>query len=407
MPRLAWLVCLLATPTSALGIKLPLLQRLRTAVAARRPLHELAHDEAVKLPLFQRVRTTLAAPGARPLAAPARRLPPKLHPAEKVELVQQARTARLRGVSGDADTRVLPGATPEEIQKVFERFDLDGNGELSLTEFLAVMMTAGTRRKAAELLFQRFDANGDGKVTYDEFARSAVEIARRRSIRRRLWGEAFGTAMLVGGGKLALAARTTVGPLGAAAIVGVVVAWAIYATRAISGAHLNPAITAAFVATGSFRLCDAPAYMLSQLAGATAATAAHAALRSVTATGALSSVAALPAMRMEASATFLLVLLVFTVAEAVRRGRLSSMAAPAAIGTAVTGLLIGFSPIGICLNPATSLGGMLVSALAGSPAAFSGAAAAIFGPFLGAMFAIPFVVGLSGISTELLPEPTA
>jgi glycerol uptake facilitator protein len=45
----------------------------------------------------------------------------------------------------------------------------------------------------------------------------------------------------------------------------------VYATRAVSGAHLNPAVTAALTANGEFSVGEAPYYVAAQIAGATIA----------------------------------------------------------------------------------------------------------------------------------------
>jgi glycerol uptake facilitator protein len=49
---------------------------------------------------------------------------------------------------------------------------------------------------------------------------------------------------------------------------GVAVAMAVYAVGRLSGAHLNPAVTIALAATGSFAWADVPAYLGAQMLGA-------------------------------------------------------------------------------------------------------------------------------------------
>jgi glycerol uptake facilitator protein len=49
---------------------------------------------------------------------------------------------------------------------------------------------------------------------------------------------------------------------------GVAVAMAVYAVGRISGAHLNPAVTIALAAIGSFAWADVPGYVAAQLVGA-------------------------------------------------------------------------------------------------------------------------------------------
>jgi glycerol uptake facilitator protein len=48
---------------------------------------------------------------------------------------------------------------------------------------------------------------------------------------------------------------------------GVAVAMAVYAVGRISGAHLNPAVTIALAAIGSFAWADVPGYIVAQMAG--------------------------------------------------------------------------------------------------------------------------------------------
>ena len=64
--------------------------------------------------------------------------------------------------------------------------------------------------------------------------------------------EAVGTAIIVQGGCgvvcAAKYAGSGMGSFGLAAVWGISVTLAVYATRAISGAHLNPAVTCALVA---------------------------------------------------------------------------------------------------------------------------------------------------------------
>jgi glycerol uptake facilitator protein len=49
---------------------------------------------------------------------------------------------------------------------------------------------------------------------------------------------------------------------------GIAVAMGVYAVGRISGAHLNPAVTVALAATGSFPWANVPGYIVAQLAGA-------------------------------------------------------------------------------------------------------------------------------------------
>jgi len=94
----------------------------------------------------------------------------------------------------------------------------------------------------------------------------------RGSLLSQCLGEFFGTLVLVFFGvgivNAAVLAGVTQGLWQVAAVWGGGVALAIYATGAISGAHLNPAITVAMTVWRGFPARKVPAYSVSQLAGA-------------------------------------------------------------------------------------------------------------------------------------------
>ena len=92
---------------------------------------------------------------------------------------------------------------------------------------------------------------------------------------RRLFSELFGTFLLVlvGAGAPVVGALSG-GAIGRAAAVtapGLMVMAIILFMGAVSGAHLNPAVTFAFSLRGDFPWRRLPGYVLVQLAGATAA----------------------------------------------------------------------------------------------------------------------------------------
>jgi glycerol uptake facilitator protein len=94
---------------------------------------------------------------------------------------------------------------------------------------------------------------------------------------RECAAEAVGTYILVffGAGSVHTAVLTgaLTGLWQVAVVWGIGISLAIYALASISGAHLNPAMTAAFAAFREFPLKKIPAYVLAQLAGAVAAAA--------------------------------------------------------------------------------------------------------------------------------------
>jgi len=94
---------------------------------------------------------------------------------------------------------------------------------------------------------------------------------------REYAGELIGTYILVffGVGSVHAAVLTgaQAGIWQIGVVWGVAIALAIYATSALSGAHINPAITCAFAAFRQFPGRKVPPYILSQLAGAVLAAA--------------------------------------------------------------------------------------------------------------------------------------
>lgn len=94
---------------------------------------------------------------------------------------------------------------------------------------------------------------------------------------RALAAETIGTALLVfvdaGGAAIAASAGSEVSHEARAIATGLTVAAIIYTFGARSGAHINPAITLAFAARGSFPWRSVPAYWVAQFAGAALAAA--------------------------------------------------------------------------------------------------------------------------------------
>ena len=92
---------------------------------------------------------------------------------------------------------------------------------------------------------------------------------------RRLFAEALGTFLLVlagaGGGIVAAASHGQITRAAAVTAPGLAVLAVILSMGAVSGAHLNPAVSLAFAARGDFPWKRVPGYVLVQLVGATLA----------------------------------------------------------------------------------------------------------------------------------------
>ncbi|MFE7134435.1 EF-hand domain-containing protein [Streptomyces sp. NPDC057638] len=63
-------------------------------------------------------------------------------------------------------------ADNEEARKAFERYDVDGDGLITASEYKSVMAQLGdfnVTETVAEAIIKAKDANGDGKLTFEEF----------------------------------------------------------------------------------------------------------------------------------------------------------------------------------------------------------------------------------------------
>jgi glycerol uptake facilitator protein len=249
---------------------------------------------------------------------------------------------------------------------------------------------------------------------------------------RELVGEALGTFVLVlfGCGSVAVSVLFNAhqGLMQVALAWGIGVTLAIYLTRHLSCAHLNPAVSLAMAASGRMSARKLPVYLLAQLAGAILAgltllalfapsiaayESAHGIVRGTAASTKTAmmfgefypnpggpAVASLPlAMGAEALGTFLLVLMIFALTEGCNVGRPDEALAPVFIGLTVTSIICLIAPLTQAgLNPARDLGPRLVAWLAGwGAAAFPDRVGGflhvyVIAPILGALLAAVFFV---------------
>jgi aquaporin NIP len=150
--------------------------------------------------------------------------------------------------------------------------------------------------------------------------------------------------------------------VGIALSFGLVIMVMVYATGHLSGAHINPAVTAAFTLTRHFPARDAVAYVAAQCAGAIAAALVLLAVWPSTPAdlgATVPSVGVGSAVVYEAVLTALLMFVIMAVATDTRA---VGPAAAIAIGGAV-GLdaLFGGPVTGASMNPARSLGPALTA----------------------------------------------
>jgi MIP family channel proteins len=191
-------------------------------------------------------------------------------------------------------------------------------------------------------------------------------VSGRPDLLRRAAAEGVGVFALVFAGCGAIVTEAehpgSLGTVGIALVFGLVVMAMVYATGHLSGAHLNPAVTVAFVVTRHFPRAEALAYLVAQLAGALAAAGLLAAIwpSDPAALGTtFPTVAAGSAFVYEAVLTALLMFVILAVATDTRA--VGAAAAIAIGGTVGLDALFGGPITGASMNPARSLGPALVS----------------------------------------------
>jgi glycerol uptake facilitator protein len=246
-------------------------------------------------------------------------------------------------------------------------------------------------------------------------APSAAETTSGPTMEQRLMAEAFGTGLIVQFGCGAVCAlkyaNAPFNTFGIAAAWGIGVTLAVYATRAVSGAHLNPAVTAALVSIDAFPAEEAPLYVAAQMAGATVAAsvnymvfsagiaASEAAASIVRGTAASTAsfagafgmvpsaaiTGAIGAFAAEVWMTSILLFVILAVGDK-DHGSVPEAAAPVLVGSTVAGLICTFGPVTGCgMNPARDLGPRLVTLFTGwGGAALTAGWVYTLGPLVGA-----------------------
>ncbi len=204
---------------------------------------------------------------------------------------------------------------------------------------------------------------------------------------KKFAAEFFGTFALVFAGTGAViidhASRGAVSHVGVALTFGLVVLAMIYAVGDVSGAHLNPAVTVGFWAARRMESRMVWPYLLSQCAGALAASAVLRAIfpgePDLGATHPAGS--AVQSFVLEIVLTWLLMLVILSVSEGARE---KGVTAGIAIGSVIALEALFAGPIsGASMNPARSLAPAVVAMN------LDGLWIYLTAPVLGALLAVP------------------
>jgi len=191
-------------------------------------------------------------------------------------------------------------------------------------------------------------------------------VSGRPDLIRRAAAEGIGVLAMVFAGCGAIVTEAehpgSLGAVGIALVFGLIIMAMIYATGHLSGAHLNPAVTIAFVVTRHFPRAEALAYLAAQLTGALIAAGLLAAIwpSEPAALGTtLPTVGTGGALAYEAVLTAFLMFVIMAVATDTRA--VGAGAAIAIGGTVGLDALFGGPVTGASMNPARSIGPALVS----------------------------------------------
>ena len=216
---------------------------------------------------------------------------------------------------------------------------------------------------------------------------------------RAALAEALGTFALVfaGTGAVVVEAQTgALGHVGVALTFGLVVMAAIYAVGEVSGAHINPAVTVEFWASGRFPGARVGPYVGAQLVGALVASGLIAFLFPDSATlGQTVPVGpAVQSLVLEGVLTFWLMFVILGVAVGAKE--IGLLAGVAIGGVVAFEALMGGPISGASMNPARSLGPALVAM------DFRSLWVYLVGPTLGALAAVPAYRAVYG---DRVPHP--
>jgi glycerol uptake facilitator protein len=241
------------------------------------------------------------------------------------------------------------------------------------------------------------------------------------SLSQKFTAEAVGTAILVfiGAGSVPLTALLTGNqPFGSAELSTISFCFAfaifaaVYSVGHISGAHINPAVTVALLATRKIDARTAAVYIVAQVVGAIVG----AVLTYIVLVGNDPVKLGLGAVTYNADKSGVLIalaaeiigtaILVFTVFGAAVDGRAPAGFAGIIIGFIVYGIIILVGPItGAALNPAREFGPNLVQAAIGASTKWEQLPVYIIGPVVGGLIGAFLYEFIGHVQTTTVPGP--
>ncbi len=204
---------------------------------------------------------------------------------------------------------------------------------------------------------------------------------------QRVAAEFVGTFLLTfvaaGADSVEYATNGLIGHVARYAAPGLLVMAMIWSLSAISGAHINPAVTLGFVARRCFPLYRIPGYVLAQFAGGIAGAALLYVILKYSVQHGVTKPSApftdIQALIAEVTLTFILV---FTILATAEEEAVVGKNVALAVGGIIAMCGLAFSPLsGASMNPARSLGPAVVTG------SFSDLWVYLVGPFAGALIA--------------------
>lgn len=220
-----------------------------------------------------------------------------------------------------------------------------------------------------------------------------------RSELQRIGAEFFGTALLTfvaaGADVVDFVTGGSIGHVARYVAPALVVTAMIWSLSAVSGAHINPAVTLAFFLHRSFPAARIPGYIGAQLAGAIVAALLLRAVFGPSVEHGITKPNGFAEWQGFAMETILTFILVYTILATAEEKAVVGKNVALAVGGVVALCGLGFSPVsGASMNPARSFGPMVASLQ------FHYLWIYLCGPVLGAVLATPVVALIHGPATK-------